>query len=362
MEPLEKWLFGGQNRQFFRDHEEQAQQFNSNMIGLLNIIMTLVTAVYFIFDLNSVGKAMRMSYLWFFLCFFTIYVYHHLYAKKKLRENTFYFCFLAELIFVFLLLVGPVYDSGNLACFIPVYLVILPLLGIWPLYVGGGLAVADFFVFSAVTLLCKARETAVFDIVDGLTCVIIGLTLGRSILGSRLREMDTYDRLKRQSDKALAHAMDMANKDPLTGVKSRAAYENMERELDSQITGGCAAPFGIVMVDLNWLKETNDTQGHEFGDRLIQECSRVVCTIFSHSPVFRYGGDEFVVLLRGQDYENRAALMARLRSVSVLNGWEKPFAYGMSEYRPEVDWTVNEPFTRADAAMYENKKVLKGQE
>jgi diguanylate cyclase (GGDEF)-like protein len=55
---------------------------------------------------------------------------------------------------------------------------------------------------------------------------------------------------------------------------------------------------------LNNLKTLNETYGHDKGDLAIKKLSNLICRVFSHSPVFRIGGDEFAVILRGWDYEH----------------------------------------------------------
>lgn len=78
--------------------------------------------------------------------------------------------------------------------------------------------------------------------------------------------------------------------------------------------------------------------------------------------MFRVGGDEFVVFLRGNDYSARHELMNKLRS-QVLenkkNGSGVTLASGMADYNPETDSFVSEIFERADKEMYEDKKKLK---
>ena len=75
------------------------------------------------------------------------------------------------------------------------------------------------------------------------------------------------------------------------------------------IAGGAAGPFAIVVCDLNGLKFVNDTLGHKAGDERLKQASKVICDVFSHSPVFRNGGDEFVAYLSGRDYDDRQKLM-----------------------------------------------------
>ena len=150
------------------------------------------------------------------------------------------------------------------------------------------------------------------------------------------------------------------NRDALTGVRSRHSYIEDEREINKKISAGMCAPFGLVFCDLNGLKHINDTYGHAEGDEFIREACHMICNIYKHSPVYRVGGDEFIVLLQGEDYENREYL---LKMVNALNyaqqvGRQVVVACGMAEYSSETDDSVRDVYKRADAAMYENKKRL----
>ncbi len=160
---------------------------------------------------------------------------------------------------------------------------------------------------------------------------------------------------------ALSMANEMARRDELTHVKNKTAYHEMEKELQKQIDIGCD-PFEIAVFDINGLKMINDTEGHRAGDQYIRACCTLICRTYQHSPVYRIGGDEFTVVLRGEDYANRERLLADLRKQVEENirMSEGPvLASGTAEYRPEEDRFVAEIFTRADGLMYENKAHLK---
>ena len=108
----------------------------------------------------------------------------------------------------------------------------------------------------------------------------------------------------------------MAYQDELTGVKNLNSYDRKTEGLDAQIKEG-SAKFAVVMIDMNSLKNINDTYGHGQGDVALKGTSRVICETFKHSPVHRVGGDEFVAILEGQDFENREALFAEIRKGEV---------------------------------------------
>ena len=159
----------------------------------------------------------------------------------------------------------------------------------------------------------------------------------------------------------LSNAWALANRDALTGVKNKNAYTNAEQELDRQIARGEKPVFGIAVCDTNELKQINDSQGHSAGDQYLKDACKIICDIFRHSPVFRIGGDEFAVILKGGDYEVRRDLKDRLYQISLENAQEGgiTIACGMAEFDPLTDRSVSQVFDQADAAMYENKQVLK---
>ena len=168
---------------------------------------------------------------------------------------------------------------------------------------------------------------------------------------------------KRQQVQALNMANELARKDELTGTRNKNAYHEFESSLQENIDSGTAqAPFAIVVCDINDLKFINDTKGHKAGDEYIRSACRLICNVFSHSPVFRVGGDEFVAVLANNDYTNRDALLEKLRKRTLdnLTGDKGPVvASGMAVFDPEKDRKVSEVFERADSMMYEEKKHLK---
>ena len=147
------------------------------------------------------------------------------------------------------------------------------------------------------------------------------------------------------------------------GTVKEITYKELEESVQSNIDSGMDyLPFALIVCDANNLKEINDTQGHVAGDEYIKESAKLLCNIFKHSPVFRIGGDEFVVFLRGDDYDRKQELMDKLRNQVLENkesGVGAVLASGIAEYDPENDSLVSEILDRADRAMYENKQKLK---
>ena len=87
----------------------------------------------------------------------------------------------------------------------------------------------------------------------------------------------------------------------------------------------------------------------------------MICNTFKHSPVFRIGGDEFVVLVQGADYGTRLTIMDQLNARIDRNVGtdEVVISLGMAMFSKQTDHTFQDVFARADSLMYERKTQLK---
>ncbi len=189
-------------------------------------------------------------------------------------------------------------------------------------------------------------------------------------------EDDVYNQIKEitlvnkelvASQKETKKMTELASKDGLTGVQNKVAYNHEIAKINKAIEEGNMIPFGIAMVDLNWLKNMNDEFGHDTGDEAIIKLANIICNIFDHSPVYRTGGDEFVIILRKVDFANAQDLIDQfnkeLQEAFVDESLEEHLrisaAIGYSEYIKEEDKSVDDVFRRADKAMYKRKWEMK---
>lgn len=191
--------------------------------------------------------------------------------------------------------------------------------------------------------------------------VVIVFTLFLMAIGILLNNYSLVIRRAEEKEHELGVVREKANTDSLTGVKNKRTYDEYELSINKHINEGIADEFSVVVCDINGLKHVNDTYGHKAGDDLIRAASDMICHIFKHSPVFRIGGDEFVVILTGRDRVERAALMHEIgrRSEENLKEDKVVVAAGMSDFIPDYDETIKPVFERADLMMYERKEELK---
>jgi diguanylate cyclase (GGDEF)-like protein len=182
---------------------------------------------------------------------------------------------------------------------------------------------------------------------------------GKPTLIMGLFDEDAEVRHEQEYAHLLSEARHKANTDALTGVKNKNAYVTDESELNALIAGRKNPAFAVVVCDLNNLKTVNDTLGHKAGDTYIRKACSVLCGIFDHSPVFRVGGDEFVVICQGHDYEHIEELLEKLGAENAQSKklGDVQIAFGMARFDGDKD--VESVFTRADQLMYKHKAQLK---
>jgi diguanylate cyclase (GGDEF)-like protein len=163
--------------------------------------------------------------------------------------------------------------------------------------------------------------------------------------------------------KRLQHQL--AYRDSMTGLRNTTSYKKWTVDFDKKVQAG-ENVFGIVMLDVNCLKETNDTYCHEIGNKLLITSAKLISDTFKRSPVFRIGCDEFVAILQNRDFEDRDELFTRFETDCAATFIETPdgplpvrIAMGFALFDPETDTQFLDVFTRADEEMYRNKKAMK---
>jgi len=110
---------------------------------------------------------------------------------------------------------------------------------------------------------------------------------------------------------------ELASVDSLTGASNRRHFLEMARiEVDRALR--LDMPVSAVMLDLDHFKRVNDVHGHEAGDRVLQTFANAIRTTLRSSDIFaRLGGEEFMLLLPGQNRDNACALAERLRMLTA---------------------------------------------
>lgn len=146
--------------------------------------------------------------------------------------------------------------------------------------------------------------------------------------------------------------------DGLTGLLNRAAFNNMMRNFKMQKN----RTYSLAMLDVNDFKSINDTQGHAYGDFCLKEISETMKEVFKNRAyVFRFGGDEFCVLIREKHNRDVESYLEEItRRINEKRELYHPFpelamGYAVIEAGKELRETIGQ----ADLKMYQNKRAMK---
>ena len=193
------------------------------------------------------------------------------------------------------------------------------------------------------------------------TCVLHSFLIEDEKEEYKVRLEKSLDRELKQKDE-LGSAIKLAYTDSLTGLSNKLAYLKFVESLETDFHSLGCKDFSVVVLDLNDLKLTNDTLGHEKGDEYLIDASNLICKYFSNSKVYRIGGDEFTIILKDDDYNNRKKIVEKFNELMEKNIKDKVcmlVALGIADYNRNIDDSYQSVFERADKAMYQRKDELK---
>jgi diguanylate cyclase (GGDEF)-like protein len=146
--------------------------------------------------------------------------------------------------------------------------------------------------------------------------------------------------------------------DQLTGVLNRVALEHRVAELTHQ-AAHADSPIAIVLGDLDHFKAINDEHGHAAGDAVLRGVAqRLATTVGAAEPVYRLGGEEFVILLADTNVASAGALAERLRRAvgdEPVDGIPVTISLGVAGSAPPLSFDYEDLFGAADSALYAAK-------
>lgn len=196
--------------------------------------------------------------------------------------------------------------------------------------------------------------------VDGeLVCVQMQLSVlpGHEHSWTRVLMSLTDITARKRAEAELAY---VSSHDALTGLRNRAFFNQALAGLDARR----GSALSLVVMDLDGLKQANDTLGHAAGDRLLQRAGQLIASLApSGSTAARIGGDEFALLLPGWPLAEAGVWASRMRSALVLEQCHADpaagvltFSIGTAARAAGADEPVEAVLHRADACMYEDKR------
>lgn len=168
---------------------------------------------------------------------------------------------------------------------------------------------------------------------------------------------------RRLLEEQIAELTRLASMDPLTGLPNRRFAESvLESDLASLQRYGWT--FGVLFLDVDHFKLFNDEFGHEVGDDALRVTARALArSVRASDVVARWGGEEFVALLRGVDREALTVFSERCRATVEAAGGPgdslplpRPITVSIGGAVAEPSDTAESLLARADAMMYRSKR------
>jgi diguanylate cyclase (GGDEF)-like protein len=210
-----------------------------------------------------------------------------------------------------------------------------------------------------VPLICQDRVVGVLNLADKMgretfsSEDIALIELFSQLVGASIGNIKLFEKIQRQ-----------ATTDGLTGlINHKAFYEVLEKELwRSRRYGG---QISLIMVDIDSLKQINDTYGHRAGDKVIKEISRRIKECIRQiDTAARYGGDEFAVILPNTPLQDAIVVAERMVEAvaSSPTTWNKEqialsISVGLGQY--DADANPEDITSRSDEALYIAKQAGK---
>ena len=155
---------------------------------------------------------------------------------------------------------------------------------------------------------------------------------------------------------SLKQTEELSFKDKLTGLYNR---NYMESKSASFVSDG-DFPVSLIMADCNYLKRTNDTLGHEYGDLLLQHVANTIKEVIpSNCIAMRVGGDEFVLLCTQCDHAQAQELIAQIRKRLAARSTDKltlSVSFGIST-TDRGEFSFSQAYEAADQEMYLDKQA-----
>jgi diguanylate cyclase (GGDEF)-like protein len=185
------------------------------------------------------------------------------------------------------------------------------------------------------------------------------------LLESRLLVAHRVTRLHKELERSRAELRDQAATDPLTGLHNRLGLSD---ELDRlhQLSTRHGRHYSLALCDIDHFKQYNDTYGHQAGDRALQALATVLAGFGRREDsVYRYGGEEFLLVLPEQSAEPATAALERLRAAVEGLGIHHrgsphgvlTISVGVASFVPGSKDLGDELLNSADVALYNAKSA-----
>lgn len=284
-------------RQYFRQEEYQIAKLNMRILEKL-CLATIILLILFLFLTPFIIKGWKASpqHMIFLPVSLLFYLVTFLYKKKGFNNSKCIaaLCILFEsILFVFIILIDVFSDKAEPSCFMPMLCVALPALFIFPLTLSLGLIGFFEIIYIITVLLYKDPTIGQYDVFCAIVSFGFSAVVAIIIIHLRIREYQIRIKFK-----------DLSTRDALLPsiYNKQGCQSQMQKYLEINPS---SVNCSMLFLDLDDFKRINDTLGHYNGDIVLRCIGEVLNSIFrSNDIIGRFGGDEFIVLVKDLTDEN----------------------------------------------------------
>lgn len=145
-----------------------------------------------------------------------------------------------------------------------------------------------------------------------------------------------------------------ADVDGLTGLYNRRAFDRLLETISGEMQAHSLETLGIMLLDIDYFKQINDAKGHMIGDEVLKEFAEIITGVAGSRSAFRFGGDEFAVILRNSSGQTICRLAEEIRSRCEQSPFGYTVSIGIAVYPGHAD-SIDKLLELADQALYSSK-------
>ncbi len=347
---------------WFKDRLQKEQQQMANSRGeidsdncrSLRMSVSIFMGLMVLMLLISLTRASFQPYQPLYLAAFLLTLLLHFLSRRRISHRRILASFyvLCAIVFAFADCLNVVFAQNQMSSSIIAFFLLAPLLLIDKFWRINLVMLCFYVVFVFSVLLFKPTVLALYDAVNVGAFFLVGIIVGEYLKGIKLSNIESRRLLTIQS-----------YTDELTGLYNRRKlYEDMA---ESNLSDAASPVTGVIMIDLDFFKQYNDSYGHQQGDVCLELLGKAFLAIHDklHLRIYRYGGEEFLALYYGDPSRLRKTAESLQQAAAELQipFSASPFAVvtisvGFAAANQQTA-ACEELIRKADEALYRAKDV-----
>lgn len=348
---------------WFKDRLQKEQQQMANSRGeidsdncrSLRMSVSIFLGLMVLMLLISLTRASFRPYQPLYLAAFLLTLLLHFLSRRRISHRRILTSFyvLCAIVFAFADCLGVVFAQNQMSSSIIAFFLLAPLLLIDQFWRINLVMLCFYVVFVISVIFFKPTVLALYDAVNVGAFFLVGIIVGEYLKGIKLSNIESRRLLTIQS-----------YTDELTGLYNRRKlYEDIA---ESNLSGAASPVTGVIMIDLDFFKQYNDSYGHQQGDVCLELLGKAFLAIHDklHLRIYRYGGEEFLALYYGDPSRLRETAESLQQAAAELHipFSASPFAVvtisvGFAAANPQRPAACEELIRKADEALYRAKDV-----